>query len=1163
MSRVIEGRKKGGGGGGGSEAPNTLRSRALIRIQDVVSEGPIVGLVTGDAKSIYLDDTPLQNVDDSFNYENVSYEERYGLPSQAYMAGFPTVETEIGVGVNITAATSASRTINNANVNAVRVTIQLPEGLFQVENDSGDVVGGEVTVAIDVKLTSSGTWIPATQQTISGKTVSVYERAWTVQRPSGTTPWQVRVRRITADAPSSSVRNKTVWARYTELIDLKEEYENTAYIGVQCDAESTGGKLPVRSYEIDGLIVQYPANYNPTTRAYTGSWNGTFTTGWTDNPAWVLYDLLTNERYGMGEYITASDIDKYSFYDAAVYNDELVDDGFGGDEPRFTFNGVIQSRDEAIKLLQAVASTMRATLVYYGGLLRVNQDRPSSSVKSINNSHVVDGKFTYASSALIQRTTACHVTFNDKNDRYMQRKVSVDDSAGIARYGYNEADVTAYGCTSEGQAKRLGKWTLYTNLNQLEVVKWRASFNQQDLVIGDVVTITDSYWGSARTFRVMAITLDEPNIVSIEGIEYDADKYDYADDTGELEDPVFPDQPYNLIDPPTNFQWYPEEVVNDEGVLRTLRVEWTASSVGFPTGHRVKWRKDSGNFESAADQSATSFTIPNPSVGVYEVQVVSFNQAGVQSPPGTDTYTYSLDGSVGSSGLLPVQQLTVKGGGTTFAIRDLNIQWLNPSGNNNVAATLKDFEVELRNASNNALLLTEYVDPVGAGEYQYYEYPYARNTANGGPLRSLKVTVRARDTLNNTSAATTATLSNPVPQAPGLTLVPGQGGGWVQIAKNSGDVDVVGYKLWGSATNGFTPNDASNLLYDGPDNYVSFSTPSAASIFYVKAACYDDFGKTGLNVSAQASFSPRPADNFNDYTFQGFTFKANDPNTNRVSWTSGTVIKSQGSGAGNSWTVAASNALWSSGVLYVYWDEASPTVFQSTTSLTTATGASKMILGTYRGGLLWTEGGGNAFIDGSRIYAGTVAAQQLVTGTAVITQSAQIANLIVSGSTHLQDATVTSIKIGANAITIPSSWGTDTQLNIGTSPNVLGQWITLSGGPSIPFGSITGLNAYINITYNVAMRLDEGVSGYFYVRILRNGTVLDTQQIGVATMSVIAGGGEGGTYVLQSPNYANLASSYTDAVNVTANCAYSMQVKLDYGKGKLLSARMMTMGVKR
>ena len=508
---------KGGRGGGATEAANTVKSKTLIRVLEVVSEGEIKGLVNG-AQSIYFNNTPLQNVDGSYNFQNVAWDQRTGLPSQPYMEGFPSAQAEYGVGTVVTNANPAIYTTTGPMIDAVRCTLLFPNGLCEQSMRNGNLTGSIVDVAFEVSLGTTGTWQTVATRQISEKTNSAYEIAFRIERPVGTGAWSVRVRRITIDSDTANIRNDFQLARVVEIQDVKLEYNDTAYIGIAVDAESVGSSIPKRAYLIDGVKCKIPSNYDPATATYTGIWNGEFKTDVTDNPAWVLYDMLTNERYGYGEFVSEDEIDKYSFYDAAVYNDELVPDGNGGQERRFTFNTVIAAQEDSVKSIQAIAGSFRSTLIKEGALYRVNQDRPSDPVKLITKANVIDGKFTYQSTSLQERHTVATVTYNDKNDRYLRATVTYEGpQAQIDRYGWNVIEANAYGATTPGQALRQAKWLIDTETNLLDLASWSSSFNQMDLRIGDVVKVFDEdYAGVTAAGRIVSVTEFDANTYKIE-----------------------------------------------------------------------------------------------------------------------------------------------------------------------------------------------------------------------------------------------------------------------------------------------------------------------------------------------------------------------------------------------------------------------------------------------------------------------------------------------------------------------------------------------------------------------------------------------------------------------------------------------------------------------
>jgi len=509
----------GGGGKGGGAAstvasimPDSLRSKAFARVLDLVSEGEIEGLVDG-AKSIYLDDTPLQNPDGSYNFGGATWVTRSGTQSQAYIPGFPSVENTTNVGVEVKYSASVTRQFTNPNLNAVRVTIGVPQLTFQ-DTSSGSVSGSTVGIAIDVQ-TNGGGFVRQNlngAETITGKTTSRYQRSFLIPL-TGTGPWDVRVVRLTADSTQSNLQNKTIWDTVTEIVDSKLRYPNSAIVGISVDA-SQFSSIPSRAYDMKLLRVRVPSNYNPKTRAYTGSWDGTFQIAWTDNPAWCFYDLVTADRYGLGDFIDPSQVDKWALYAIGQYCDALVPDGLGGQEPRFTCNVYMQTRQEAYKVLSDLASIFRGMAFWSSGSITAIQDAPTTAAYLYTAANVIDGVFTYSGSSAKARHTVALVTWNDPSDRYTQKVEYVEDADGIARYGVITTEIAAIGCTSRGQAHRAGRWLLYSERLETETVSFKTGIEGMICRPGQVIKVADPvragvrYGGRIVTTGTSSITID-------------------------------------------------------------------------------------------------------------------------------------------------------------------------------------------------------------------------------------------------------------------------------------------------------------------------------------------------------------------------------------------------------------------------------------------------------------------------------------------------------------------------------------------------------------------------------------------------------------------------------------------------------------------------------
>ena len=516
MTDLIIGAGGGGKGGGGAsarvaqEAPDSLRSKAYARVVDLISEGEIEGLVNG-LQSVYLDDTPIQNADGTTNFSGVTLETRDGTQQQSYVPGFSSVENEVPVGVEIKASQSVVRSITDPDVDAVRIKVSVGQ-LTNQDTTNGDLNGSSVTFAIDRQV-SGGGFVEVINDTISGKTTTKYQRSYYVPL-IGSGPWEIRVRRITADSTSSAIQNKTYLDSYTEVVESKLRYPNSALVALRVDA-SQFSAIPRRSYDMKLLRVRVPVNYDPGTRAYSGVWNGTFKIAWTDNPAWCFYDLVTSTRYGLGGYIPESQVDKWALYRVAQYCDQLVPNGLGGFEPRFTCNLYLQTREQAYKVVQDMASIFRGMVYWSGGAITVTQDAPSDAVYQFAPGNVVDGEFAYQGSSAKARHTVALVTWNDPDDFYRQKVEYVEDAAGIARYGIVQSDVVALGCTARGQAHRVGKWLLFSEQSESEIVTFRTGLEGAVVRPGDVIKVADPVRGGMRLggriagATVSTVTIDQ------------------------------------------------------------------------------------------------------------------------------------------------------------------------------------------------------------------------------------------------------------------------------------------------------------------------------------------------------------------------------------------------------------------------------------------------------------------------------------------------------------------------------------------------------------------------------------------------------------------------------------------------------------------------------
>jgi predicted phage tail protein len=527
MAQKIMGR--GGKGGGGKqfrELPNTLRATSIQRVLDLISEGEIGGLVDG-LKSIYLDGVPVQASDGTMNVSGFTYQENKGAPDQSFLPGFPAVEQEVPVGVEVTnggnhLANAIVRRVNELEATAVRFLMVIPALNETFEKDA-EMRGASVSFAFDVRpqAESGGAWQFAIAHTITGKTTSEFPATYRVDLP-GEGPWDIRVRRLTPDSEQVKLNNSSVWASYTVLFDHKLSYPNSALIGSEIDAQFFGSNVPVRSYDVYGLICRVPTNYDPVARTYTGLWNGQWKWAWTNNPVWVLFDILTRKRYGIG--LPDVRIDKWTLYQAAQYCDELVPDGFGGMEPRFLFNGVVNAQEDAYTVVQSIASSFRAMSYWGSGQFSLSQDRPKAVRKSFTPANVLGGNFEYSGTGLDTRHTVAIVKWWNPERGYQQDFEVVEDREAIALYGYKPTEVTAYGCTSRGQARRFGLWTLLTEKVEKDSVTFGTGYEGQDLMPGEIIDVADPAFAGVRLGGRVRSVPDLDTLVMDAAFDFKADE---------------------------------------------------------------------------------------------------------------------------------------------------------------------------------------------------------------------------------------------------------------------------------------------------------------------------------------------------------------------------------------------------------------------------------------------------------------------------------------------------------------------------------------------------------------------------------------------------------------------------------------------------------------
>ncbi len=486
------------------EAKDNLKSTQLLSVIDAISEGPVEGPVDG-LKSVLLNSTPVLDSEGNTNISGVTVVFRAGEQEQSPPEGFESSGSETVLGTEVKYDTPITRTITSANIDRLRFTFGV-QALVETTS-KGDRNPSEVRLLVQIQR--NGGWVTEKDITIKGKTTSQY-LASVVVGSLPPRPFNIRMRRMTPDSTTDQLQNKTLWSSYTEIIDVKQCYPNTALVGVQVDSEQFGSQQVSRNYHLRGRILQVPSNYNPQTRQYSGIWDGTLKPAYSNNMAWCLWDMLTHPRYGMGKRLGAADVDKWALYVIGQNCDQSVPDGFGGTEPRITCNAYLTTQRKAWDVLSDFCSAMRCMPVWNGQTLTFVQDRPSDKVWTYNRSNVVmpdDGApFRYSFSALKDRHNAVEVNWIDPNNGWETATELVEDTQAIVRYGRNVTKMDAFGCTSRGQAHRAGLWLIKTELLETQTVDFSVGAEGLRHVPGDVIEICDDdYAGISTGGRVLAV----------------------------------------------------------------------------------------------------------------------------------------------------------------------------------------------------------------------------------------------------------------------------------------------------------------------------------------------------------------------------------------------------------------------------------------------------------------------------------------------------------------------------------------------------------------------------------------------------------------------------------------------------------------------------------
>ncbi|MDQ9881278.1 phage tail protein [Acinetobacter baumannii] len=503
-------------------SPDSAQSKTYIKVLYGLAEGEIEGLANG-LQSIYLEETPLQNADGSLNFENVKVDFRNGTNDQEYIEGFPAVESETAIDVELKSETPWVRAFSNLDLDAVR--LRLKWGPLRTQNaTNGDVSGVTIEYAIDLQ-TDGGVWTEVLKTKISDKTSANYERAHRVDLPRADSGWLVRVRRLTPNSSSEYISDKMYIEAVTEVIDAKLRYPNTALLGLQYDAETFGNVAKV-AMDAKGRILKVPTNYNPVTRQYVGMWDGTFKEAYSNNPAWIYYDICTVDRYALGDRLTPLMVDKWSLYRLAQYCDQMVPDGLGGEEPRFTCNVYLQSAEGAFEILTKLAGVFRAITFWDGNSIICDADIPQDTYFTYTRANVIDGNFEYAGTRARDRHNVVKIAWDNPANHYKTEYEFVRDEKAIAEAGQvHILEIEAWGCTSRGQAQRAGWWALKSEQLETRTVSFKVGLDGHIPQPGRVIDIADPLFaGRANGGRVSkisadrkSITLDRDDVVAVAG----------------------------------------------------------------------------------------------------------------------------------------------------------------------------------------------------------------------------------------------------------------------------------------------------------------------------------------------------------------------------------------------------------------------------------------------------------------------------------------------------------------------------------------------------------------------------------------------------------------------------------------------------------------------
>lgn len=911
MSELLNMNIAGAGGGkdGGSprvavEQPDNLRSSQYANLIDVLCEGEIEGLVDG-LRSIYLNGTPIQGAGSQMNFTGVSMVSVNGQQEQNHLP-FAPVTVSQAVDVELNASAPTVQTVSNPEADWVKVTLGVPRLTYQ-NPENGDISGTSVSYRIDVQANGGG-YVTVVSDTIAGKTNSRYQREHKIYL-SGTGPWNIRVARTSPNSTQSNLINSLFWDVLTTGIDVKLKYPNTAAVMLRLDAKQFSS-VPTRGYKVRGLKVRVPNNYDPITRTYSGAWNGTFKIAWTNNPAWCFYDLITNARYGLGDYISVDQVDKWALYEIGRYCDELVPDGFGGTEPRFACNLFLQTQEEAFKVITSMASIFRGMAFWSNDQVTATQDAPSDPVALFTAANVIDGGFNYQGADRRARHSVVLVSWNDPTDQYRQKIEYVADDAAIARWGVVQTEIVAIGCTSRGQAHRVGKWLLYTEQNESETISFRAGMDAVQLQPGSVFATHDSIRSGKRlggrivSASVTEVTIDAPIEIQ-DGQSYELS---VVMPNGDIQTRFVTNGPgtHSTLTVNTPFTQTPDQfavwVVSASNAqteywraITITEVEPTIVEVSAVAHNPSKYDAIEQGLSLETRVVSSIPTRPGPVTNVVsETEMFLLNNGnhstrislGWKAPEYAATYriswrrdsdnyktieinTPSYDIENVAAGTFTIKIAALNALGTASDVveiqhivnesaiaPDVTGLSLNPNFTGQDMPLKWDavpgataYELEIRDSGTNALLRT------ATSTAPAFIYTYAMNVTDGGPRRSLKVRLRAKTLVGVSANWVEQTFANPAPAAPsGLAVEAGPG--QVSIfAERPSDPDLAGMIVW-MYTDATVPAIEANKIYQGTDNaYMKTGLP-AGQARYFRVAFYDAFGTAGLNTSSTIAATP-------------------------------------------------------------------------------------------------------------------------------------------------------------------------------------------------------------------------------------------------------------------------------------------------------------------